>query len=232
MYKIAFRIMACPERKEYVDAEVEKLSGADVKVFYDDRPDEIRKGSSYTQLACINDALVGDYTHLCLLQDDLLLANQFADCIEKIVEARPLALWTLYCSRIKAEDLSFNSPYARIFPAETWGPGNVIPIPMLKKIMEFRQEKLPNYIYDDGLYQIYCIENGMPVYTTRVSLLQHLCPKDSILGYNDGRKVSKVWAGEDIFDRVNWGSREYKKYNFGSMSREKIQRHYDKYGKR
>lgn len=230
MYKIAFRIMACPERKEYVDAEVEKLSGADVKVFYDDRPKEIRKGTSYTQLACINDALAGDYTHLCLIQDDILLVNRFAECAEKLVEARPLALWTLFCPRIRPEDLSFENPYARLFPANTWGQGNLIPIDMLGKIMQFREEKLPNYLYDDGLYLMYCIENGMPVYTTRIALLQHLCPTQSTLGYNNKNKVSKLWAGEDIFDRVNWGSKDYKKYRIpASCIPEK---EYAKYGKR
>ena len=73
MCKIAYRIMACYDRKEMVEAEVEKLKGCDVKVFYDDRPKEERKGTYYTQLKCIEDVLSGDYTHLVLLQDDILL---------------------------------------------------------------------------------------------------------------------------------------------------------------
>lgn len=227
--KIAYRIMACYERKEMVDAEVAKLDGQDVKVFYDDRPKEERKGTAYTQLACINDVIDKDYTHLVLLQDDILLVNDFHKCIERIVSARPMALWTLFCPRIKAEDLSFDAPYARIFPANTWGQANIIPINMLHKITAFREEKLPNYIYDDGLYLMYCIENGMPVYTTRVSLLQHLCPTNSTLGYNNKNKVSKIWAGEDIYDKVNWNNMQFKKYNIPtSCDKEK---EYAKYGK-
>ena len=230
MFKIAFRIMACEERRSFVEAELEKLSGADVKVFYDDRPKEIRKGTSYTQLKCINDALNGDYTHLCLLQDDILLVNNFEDCINRLVEARPLVLWTLFCPRFKAEQMSFNEPYARLFPANTWGQGNLIPIPMLKKIMEFREEKLPNYLYDDGLYLMYCIENGMPVYTTRVALLQHLCPTQSTLGYNNKNKVTKVWAGENVYNRINWKSKEFKKYCIPASCQP--EKEYAKYGKR
>lgn len=228
--KIAYRIMACYERKPFVDAELEKLSGADCKVFYDDRPKEERKGTAYTQLACINDALSGDYTHICLLQDDILLVNRFDECVKKLIEARPLVLWTLFCPRIKAEDLSFDKPYARIFPANTWGQANIIPIEMLKKIMRFREDRLPNYIYDDGLYLMYCIENGMPVYTTRVALLQHLCPTQSTLGYNNKNKVSKIWAGEDIFDRVNWDSKDVKKYNIPTSC--DMAKEYAKYGRR
>lgn len=226
--KIAYRIMAVYSRREMVEAEVKKLDGCDVKVFYDDRPDDERVGTSYTQLKCINDALAGDYTHLCLLQDDLLLVNDFDKCIKELVTARPMALWTLFCPRIK--DMSFNAPYARIFPANTWGPGNVIPIPMLQKIMAFRQERLPNYIYDDGLYLMYCMEHGMPTYTTRVALLQHLAPEDSTLGYNSKRKVSKVWAGEDVYSRINWRNRAVKTYNFPDGI--DIGLHYKKYGPR
>lgn len=212
--KIAYRIMAVPKRREMVEAEVAKLNGCDVKVFYDDRPDEERVGTSYTQLKCINDALSGDYTHLCLLQDDLLLVNDFDKCVRELINARPMVLWTLFCPRIR--DMSLNAPYARLFPANTWGPGNVIPVDMLKKIMAFREERLPNYIYDDGLYLMYCVENGMPVYTTRVALFQHLCPEDSTLGYNSKRKVSKLWIGEDIYGRVNWANRAVKTYNVPS----------------
>lgn len=228
MYKIAFRIMACPERKEMVDAELKKLEGFDVKAFYDDRPKETRKGTSYTQLACINDVLGKDYTHICLLQDDLLLVNDFGKCIYRLVEKRPLALWTPFCPRIKAEDLSFSSPYARIFPANTWGQCNIIPLNMLEKIMEFREEKLSNYIYDDAIYLLYCKMHGMPVYTTRIALMQHLCPTSSMLGYNNKNKVSKLWAGEDVYSKINWNSDEYKKYRLpDSVNEEEV---YAKYG--
>lgn len=224
--RIAYRIMASPERKAFVEAELQKLSGCDVKVFYDDRPDPERIGTSYTQLKCVNDALAGDYTHLCILQDDLLLVNDFDKCIKELVNARPMALWTLFCPRIR--DMSFNAPYARLFPANTWGPGNVIPIGMLKKIMAFREERLPNYIYDDGLYLMYCIENGIPTYTTRVALLQHLCPEDSLLGYNSSRKVSKIWAGEDVYGRIKWQNRIPKSYNIPTSAN--IPEEYAKYG--
>ena len=100
---------------------------------------------------------------------------------------------------------------------------------MLKEIMKFREEKIPNYIYDDGLYLMYCIENNLPVYTTRVGLLQHLCPTDSTLGYNNKNKISKVFLGEDIYDKVNWKSRDYKKFNLPTSA--DLQKEYKKYGR-
>lgn len=227
MYKIAYRIMACYDRKEMVEAEVEKLKGCDVKVFYDDRPQEERKGTYYTQLKCIEDALNGDYTHLVLLQDDILLVNDFDKCIKELIEFKPYDLWTLFCPRI--HEANIEEPYGQIFPANTWGQGNVIEIGMLKEIMKFREEKIPNYIYDDGLYLMYCIENNLPVYTTRVGLLQHLCPTDSTLGYNNKNKVSKVFLGEDIYDKVNWKSRDYKKFNLPTTA--DLEKEYKKYGR-
>lgn len=227
--KIAYRIMACYERQHYVEDILRKLDGTDVKVFWDDRPKEERKGTAYTQLKCIEDALNGDYTHLCLLQDDIALVDRFDDCIKRLVEFKPMALWTLFCPYVKAEDLSFDAPYAMIQPANTWGQGNVIEAGMLRKIMEFRQEKMPNYIYDDALYLIYCNLKGIPTYTTRVAMLQHLCPTNSMLGYNNQKKVSKVWIGENVYERMNWENRSIKRYNTGSQKKT-IEREMLKYG--
>lgn len=228
--KIAYRIMAVRERKDYVYEIVKKLDGTDVKVFWDDRPAEEKKGTYYTQLKCINDVLAGDYTHIVLLQDDILLVNDFDECVKKLIQFKPNDLWTLFCPRLKKEQLDFQNPYCFIFPANTWGPANIIPVGMLKMIMEFREEKLPNYIYDDGLYLMYLIENGLPCYTTNVALLQHLCPVNSMLGYNDKRRVSKVWAGEDVYGAINWNSKTLKRYNFPTSC--DIEKEYAKYGKR
>jgi len=227
MVKVAYRIMACFDRMDMVKDELTKLAGGDVKVFYDDRPKDQRVGTYYTQLKCINDALAGDYTHLVLIQDDVLLANRFDDCIHKLIEAKPYDLWTLFCPRL--HEVDFQNPYIEIFPANTWGQCNVIPIPMLKMIMKFREEKLPNYIYDDGLYLMYCIENKIPVYTTKVALLQHLCPTTSMLGYNNKHKVSKVWVGEDVFDKINWSSDKFKRKSIPTSC--DFEKEYKKYGR-
>lgn len=227
MCKIAYRIMACEKRRAMVEEIKKKLQGLDVKVFYDYRPQEERKGTYHTQLQCINDALQGDYTHLVLLQDDILLVNDFDKCIKELIKYKPYDLWTLFCPRI--HEVNTEVPYAQIYPANTWGQGNLIPIDMLKQIMKFREEKLPNYIYDDGLYLMYCIENKLPVYTTRVALLQHLCPVDSTLGYNNKNKVSKVWIGEDIYKEVHWEHHDYKKYNLPTTCN--LEKEYKKYGK-
>lgn len=234
-YKVAYRIMACYDRKHIVEEELKKLqnsnSGVDVKVFYDDRLKENRKGTYYTQLKCINDVLDNkSYTHLVLLQDDILLCNDFDKCIQELINYKPYDLWTLFCPRIKNYDVSTDEPYAQIYPANTWGQGNLIEINMLKEIIKFREEKIPNYIYDDGLYLMYCIENNLPVYTTRVGLLQHLCPTKSTLGYNNKNKITKLWIGEDVYHKVNWKSRKFKKYNLPTSA--DIQKEYAKYGKK
>ncbi len=228
--KIAYRIMACRQRQMIVEREIAALAGEDVKVFYDDRPDSERKGTYYTQLKCIYDAISGEYSHLCILQDDLKLVNDFGACMNELAKRHPEKLWTLFCPRLKAEDASFEEPYAILKPANTWGPGNMIPMDMLRKIMTFREERLPNYIYDDGLYFMYCLDKGIPCYTTRVALLQHLCPTASMLGYNSKRKVSKVWKGADVHDKINWDSSMMKRYNFPTSANLEVE--YAKYGPR
>lgn len=230
-YKIAYRIMACRQRAFIVDEMLKKLDGLDVKVFWDDRPEGERKGTYYTQLACINDAIVniGEFSHICLLQDDLLLVNDFDKCMEKLLERKEDVLWTLYCPRIR--DVNFEHPYVQLYPANTWGQGNLFPLQMAIDMLKYRKEVIPNYIYDDGLYWMYLWDHGLPCYTTSVAVLQHLCPSSSMLGYNNGKKVSKVWAGEDIFDKVNWVDQSEKKMNF-SPDKKIMEAEKQKYGKR
>lgn len=220
--------MACYERREMVEEIVKKLEGLDVKVFYDDRPKGERKGTYYTQLKCINDALEGDYTHLVLLQDDILLVNDFDKCIKELIKYKPFDLWTLYCPRIK--HVNSQHPYGQIYPANTWGPGNIIEIELLKDIMKFREDRLPQCIYDDCIYWMYCWEKRLPVYTTQVALLQHLGNGKSLLGHGRKDQVSKVWIGEDIYDVVNWNSRECKKLPY-SASKSILENIYERYGR-
>lgn len=225
--KIAYRIMACPERVNFVAAEVKKLSGLDVKVFYDTRPKGSRTGGAmYTYELCVQDVINKDYTHVVIIQDDVLLVNRFDECIKKLIQKRPDHIWTCFCSRLHTID--YDNPYIEINPANAWGQCNIIPIYLLRKIIKFKQELLPRYPHDDNLLAIYCIENGMPIYTTAVSLLQHLCPTNSVLGFNNKNKVSKVWAGEDIFEKVNWESDIFKVRRLPLSCN--IQKEYEKWG--
>lgn len=228
--KIAYRIMACKSRDYIVKEMLKSLDGLDVQVFYDDRPEQKRIGTSYTQMLCINDAIMHmfDYTHICLLQDDLLLVNDFDKCLHKLIEHNEHGFWGLYCSRLKKVD--YERPYVKLYPANTWGQANLFPIEMAIDIVNYRREVIPNYIYDDGLYLMYLYDHYLPAYTLNVGLCQHLCPTKSTLGYNNKNKVTKVFDGLDVYDKINWDNHEEKAYNFADVAA--MERDREKYGRR
>ena len=223
--------MACREREYIVKEIIKKLEGCNVKVFWDDRPKSERKGTYYTQLNCINDAIqhMAEFTHICLLQDDILLVNDFDKCLHKLLEHHEDDFWGLYCSRLSKID--FEHPYVKLYPANTWGQANLFPITMAIELLKYRSDVIPNYIYDDGLYFMYLNSVDKPAYTLNVGLCQHLCPTSSTLGYNNKNKISKVFAGEDVYGRINWDDQSEKKYNFAE-SKKTVEREIQKYGKR
>ena len=196
------KIMACYERKTIVDKMINDIGGK-VEVFYDDRIE--RFGTSYTQIKCLESLFEDGITHRCLLQDDLEICDDFRNHLSEIISLFPNAILTLFCSRLSKRDLESKANFVYISGYNTWGPGNVFPKWMIPKMLEWRNKNIPDHPYDDSLYWLFAKEFKIPIITTIPSLIQHLCPINSLLGYNNKLKVSKVWIGKDL-SNVNWDS--------------------------
>ena len=207
-YRCDIKIMAVKPRRNFVLEMCKKIGLPEESiVIYDDRPDG--GGPLYTCRKCWEAPIPEGITHRVVLQDDLLICNDFVNIINRIVNAQPDFIFSLYCSRLKPEDADSRTPYLIIKGTNAWGQGMLMPVKHIKPMFEFADRELGvNFPYDDGIYIWYAIENSIPIATTIPSTIQHLCPTDSTLGYNDKRKVSKVWMGEDISD-FNWDSKSF-----------------------
>ncbi len=85
--KVAFRIQHHPSRAHLLSELLSALPDAVVV------PDEVSPHSGY--LKCLAD-LPPAVTHVCVLQDDVLLARNFAQTVERVVEARPENVVSLF----------------------------------------------------------------------------------------------------------------------------------------
>ena len=204
--KVDIKIMAVKPRRNMVLKMCEQmgLDEADT-VIYDDRP--YGGGTLYTCRKCWEAPVPEGVTHRLVLQDDVLLCNNFVEIMNRIAEAHPEFIFTLFCPRIRMENALPDSPYIIIKGCNTWGPGNMMPVSYIRPMFEFVDRELgPDFPFDDGIYSWWAQREKVYIASTIPSTVQHLCPTQSTLGYNNKNKITKVWTGPDL-DAVNWNAK-------------------------
>lgn len=206
MNKVDVKIMAVKPRRKMVLKMCEQLGLKEEDcVIYDDRPSG--GGTLYTCRKCWNAPVKEGITHRVVLQDDLELCNDFIDIMNVIVNVNPEFIFTLFCPRVRFEHARNDSPYVIIKGWNTWGQGIMMPVSYVKPMFGFADRELgDDFPFDDGIYSWWAKEEKIWIATTIPSTVQHLCPTESTLGYNNKNKVSKVWRGRDLSD-VNWKSK-------------------------
>ena len=205
MYKVDVKIMAVKPRRKMVLAMCEQMGLSEEEcVIYDDRPQG--GGPLYTCRKCWEAPVPEGVTHRVVLQDDLILCDDFIGVMNQIVNTHPEFIFSLYCSRMRFSFASEGSPYVIIKGRNAWGQGMLMPVSYVKPLFEFVDEELgKDFPYDDGIYAWWAEKEKMEILTTIPSTIQHLCPTDSTLGYNNKNKTSKVWVGKDL-SGVNWNA--------------------------
>lgn len=208
MNKVDIKIMAVKPRRKIVLSMLDQLGLSEEEtVIYDDRPNG--GGTLYTCRKCWEAPIPDGVTHRLVLQDDVLLCNDFIEIMNKIVNVHPEFIFTLYCPRLRFEDAVSGSPYIIIKGCNTWGPGNMMPVSYIKSIFDFVDAELGHdFPFDDGIYSWWAQREKVYIASTIPSTIQHLCPTESTLGYNNKSKVTKVWVGNDL-SAVDWSAKSF-----------------------
>lgn len=203
VYKCDVKIMAVKPRRDMVLRLCDRLGLTEKEcVVYDDRPSG--GGPQYTRKKCWKEPIPDGVTHRCVLQDDVDVCDNFIEIMQEIVNVHPEFIFSLFCSRMKYEYRLPDSPYVIIKGKNAWGQGIMMPLKFVEPLYHFVDTELcPDFPRDDGIYAWWAQQEKMEIMTTIPSTIQHLCPTESTIGFNDKRKVSKVWAGRDLSD-VNW----------------------------
>lgn len=208
--KCDFKIMASPFRYAYVMNMCKVLElNIEQDVFFDDRPNG---GSAYyTSQRTWELPMDHDITHRCVLQDDLLLCHGFKGIIQKLVNAHPEAIWTLFSSRMNLAEIFERNKDTRVVKVEKcgiWGQAVIIPKQYLSDMYAWASDVAEKHgavpYHDDVMYGEYALEHGIDVLTTMPGTVQHMCPTRSLLKLNNQKKVSKIFSIDaDTYDWSN-----------------------------
>jgi hypothetical protein len=208
--KIDIRIMACPGREGMIIDMLNQLNLGLGIVTFDDRPGG--GDPLYTARATWTVPVPKGVTHRAVLQDDLELCDDFAGILEQAVSAFPRSVFSLYSARVRMEHRQKGaSPYLEIpGGGGCYGQAIVMPVSLIAPCFEWIDSTLgAGYNHSDTAISEFCNQHSVQVLTTIPSLVQHLAPTASKLGYNNKRKVSKVWRGRAIANE-GWSNATFK----------------------
>lgn len=183
--------MAVRERREkYILPMLDTLGMDESIVYYDDdRNDKMAMPNARRTWLAPTEA-----THVCVLQDDLELSNRFPEIVEKCADNFPSSIFSFFQSQLKEEDKGANTPYIQIRGCGMYGQAIMIPRKMIPVMFYWIDENYGvDYRHDDTAIGFFASMNDIPVMSTIPSIVQHLGHNDSTLGYNNKRKVSRVF---------------------------------------
>lgn len=190
---VEFRIMGVPQRREkYILPMLEQLKLAEDIVSYDFL---LEKNPMKSAKRAWLKKTTAD--HICVLQDDILLCDNFKEIVEKCANNFPSSVFSFYNPRLSEDDFSAITPYRKVTGCGMYGPAIMMPAKMVPLVFYWGDKVYgQDFKHDDTVIGFFCSVNGIDVMTTVPAIIQHLGHSESMLGYNNKRKISKVFCKE------------------------------------
>ena len=146
--KLDVRIMGVKTRRALI-AEIIASAGLDPScIVFDDRGENGGGDCWYTAKKAWLAPLPEGTTHRLVLQDDVLVCDNFVQICDKIIEVFPEVAWNLYNGPwVRAEMKKTASPYINFRGCKCGGPAIILPVQHIKPMIE----------WSDGVYGDYLI---------------------------------------------------------------------------
>lgn len=166
------KIMAHPSRKDSVLKILDQLSMDESVVSYDDR--ENGGDAIYVSEKAWRQPVSDKITHRIVLQDDVLLCNDFLKVASKIINDMPDVCISLYNGIPIDLRKDKTNPYTKV--NELCGCGIILPIKYIDDCWNWinSQPELNYCRRDDEMIRRYCVEHGIEIYSTIPVTIQHL----------------------------------------------------------
>jgi hypothetical protein len=186
-YSTAFRVMAHESRKDWA-VEIAEEVGAEIVW------DEVRHAWDTGKRALISGAESGA-SHVCVLQDDVILSEGLRESVEALVEYsqdHPVGLYTGDSQRTRAALRHDPFPWwAGSGPI--WGPGVVIPSKDVADLVAFG-DRMRIASYDIRLWHYYR-RQAVVCYYPSPCLIQHRTGHGSLISSGRDRSAPQFASG-------------------------------------
>ena len=154
MINVAYRITAVPERLDNARLEAMRMGISDIYL------DSDHNGNIWNKFRVYKDIIAdGNYTHVCMNDDDLIVPANFPEAVERLVQKFPDCILTFYNSKIGSDSPSI----VRMGNHYMNGASCVIPCKILPDFLTFYENNLQGLKWDDTSMSIYALLNGIDV---------------------------------------------------------------------
>lgn len=194
--KIGHRIIAVPERMEYVNALLKDLSTDDAKVLIDNE----HNGCMWNAIRAWEDYRSDpSATHWCVMADDTDVVNNYIQLERMCIERFPDAIWTFYSNEMQLSHRPKFTPYINLQSLNIRGIAFAMPVRYIDGYVALCKQMLSKYKYqrDDATCRIYALLNNIPVMTTIPNLVRSHEIKSAMAGHGITHN-SSAWQGKNI----------------------------------
>jgi hypothetical protein len=140
-------------------------------------------------------------THVLVCTDDALPCRNFMEAVYEVVSVMPAEVVSLYSARRAVTDAEAAGKHWARIPARDWINDHALlmPTPFAAEMISWVEQGHDSEwgTYMDTRIRSWLIDQGLSVWLTAPSLVQHHQPSDSLVGNNDPRRVAASWVGRE-----------------------------------
>lgn len=180
--KIEYRIYGVRKREETIRLNQKILGIPDSAIIFDDRPNG--GDVMYTARKAWLKPAKEDTTHLCVMQDDIELCDNFCAILDRIVTTHPSDVISLFPYNYQTQTYQLDHlPTPYIHTLSVSGCAVVMPVKQVKECFEFIRNEYNWNIQDDIGIDRWLSHKRRQAITTIPAIIQHigdeslLCPQ-------------------------------------------------------
>ena len=195
MIDIGHKIIAVPERKEYVQQLLSRTGIKPEDVLWDSE----HNGCMWNAIRAWRSGINSGATHWCVMADDTDVVNNYAELERICVSTFPDAIWTFYSNELSRKHKGSDTPYVRLSGYNIRGIAFVLPVHHIDGYVSLCEMMLDKYGYqrDDATCRMYALFNDVPVMTTIPNLVRSHEIKSAMKGHGVTHN-SDTWFGYDL----------------------------------
>lgn len=207
MKSIIYKIPAVRSREEYALDLCKKLNEPQTSIFWD----EERKGSVWNKFRIWE--LYKEFpnvTHICMLDDDADVVNEFKDFVNIATDFFPDAIMTFcHCNAnpVRYKEKGKYTPYMLLTNYDFRGISVCFPVKYIPEYLEWQRKELPGYRRDDTGLKMFAVLKHIPCMLTIPNLVR---AREIPSAIHPWCKVnnSDLWKGYNI-DKEQFKTGEY-----------------------
>ncbi|MAF42997.1 MAG: hypothetical protein CMI54_02335 [Parcubacteria group bacterium] len=156
-------------------------------------------------------------THHMVIQDDLILCDNFAEAVVSVVGEVPDKMVSLFYGPRKG----FKDNSGRWGVAESpWGQAIVMPKKMVQDFLAWDAKNIkPTLKYDDARIALFCVKNSIHCHVPFPNLVNHLDDTSTVGNCRNGRRVSIDFLGDRDHKDFDWSDKSNPRKAMQSLTR-------------